>query len=136
MAANNIVARAKSILLTPRSEWTVIAAEPETVGGLYSGYIIILAAIPAIVRFLSYSLIGVSVPFLGSYRVSTMAGLTTAIVSYVLSLVGIYVLALIVDALAPTFGGEKNQIQALKVVAYSYTASWIARSSASFPASA
>ena len=126
MAANNIVARAKSILLTPRSEWPVIAAEPETVGGLYSGYIIILAAIPAIVRFLSYSLIDVSVPFLGSYRVGITAGLTTAIVSYVLSLVGIYVLALIVDALAPTFGGEKNQIQALKVVAYSYTASWVA----------
>jgi Yip1 domain len=126
MAANNIVARAKSILLTPRSEWPAIAAEPETVAGLYSGYIIILAAIPAIVRFLSYSLIGVSVPFLGSYRVSIAAGLTTAIISYVLSLVGIYVLALIVDALAPTFGGEKNQIQALKVVAYSYTASWIA----------
>jgi hypothetical protein len=126
MAANNIVARAKSILLTPRSEWPVIAAEPETVGGLYSGYIIILAAIPAIVRFLSYSLIGVSAPFIGSYRVGITAGLTTAIVSYVLSLVGIYVLALIVDALAPTFGGEKNQIQALKVVAYSYTASWIA----------
>jgi Yip1 domain len=126
MAATNIVTRAKSILLTPRSEWPVIAAEPETVGGLYSGYIIILAAIPAIVRFLSYSLLGVSVPFLGSYRVGIMAGLTTAIVSYVLSLVGIYVLALIVDALAPSFGGEKNQIQALKVVAYSYTASWIA----------
>jgi len=126
MAANNIVARAKSILLTPRSEWPVIAAEPETVGGLYSGYIIILAAIPAIVRFLSYSFIGVSVPFLGSYRVGITAGLTTAIVSYVLSLVGIYVLALIVDALAPTFGGQKNQIQALKVVAYSYTACWIA----------
>jgi hypothetical protein len=66
------------------------------------------------------------VPFLGFYRVSIAAGLTTAIISYVLSLVGIYVLALIVDALAPTFGGEKNQIQALKVVAYSYTASWIA----------
>jgi hypothetical protein len=126
MAANNIVARAKSILLTPRSEWPVIAAEPETVGGLYSGYIIILGAIPAIVRFLSNSLIGVSAPFIGSYRVGHTAGLTTAIVSYVLSLAGIYVLALIVDALAPTFGGEKNQIQALKVVAYSYTASWIA----------
>jgi hypothetical protein len=126
MVANNIVTRAKSILLTPRSEWPVIAAEPETVGGLYTGYIIILAAIPAIVRFLSYSLIGVSVPFLGFYRVSIAAGLTSAIISYVLSLVGIYVLALIVDALAPTFGGEKNQIQALKVVAYSYTASWIA----------
>jgi hypothetical protein len=126
MATSNIVARAKSILLTPRSEWPVIAAEPQTVRGLYSGYIIILAAIPAVILFLSYSLIGVSVPFLGSYRVGITSALTTAIVSYVLSLVGIYVLALIVDALAPTFGGEKNQVQALKVVAYSYTASWIA----------
>jgi Yip1 domain len=126
MATSNIVARAKSILLTPRSEWPVIAAEPDTIGGLYSGYIIILAAIPAVVRFLSFSVIGVSVPFLGSYRIGFTSALTTAIVSYVLSLVGIYVLALIVDALAPTFGGEKNQVQALKVVAYSYTASWIA----------
>jgi hypothetical protein len=126
IAADNIVARVKSILLTPRSEWPVIAAEPQTVRGLYSRYIIILAAIPAGVHFLSYSLIGVSVPFLGSYRVGITSALTTTIVSYVLSLVGIYILALIVDALAPTFGGEKNQVQALKVVAYSYTASWIA----------
>jgi hypothetical protein len=126
MATDDIVPRVKSILLTPRSEWPVIAAEPQTVGGLYSRYIIILAAIPAVVHFLSYSVIGVSVPFLGSYRVGVTSALTTAIVSYVLSLVGIYILALIVDALAPTFGGEKNQVQALKVVAYSYTASWIA----------
>ena len=123
---DNIVARVKSILLTPRSEWPVIAAEPQTVGGLYFHYIIVLAAIPAVVRFLSYSIIGVSVPILGFYRVGITSALTTAIVSYVLSLVGIYILALIVDALAPTFGGEKNQVQALKVVAYSYTASWIA----------
>jgi hypothetical protein len=126
IATNNIVARVKSILLTPRSEWPVIAAEPQTVGGIYSGYIIILAAIPAVARFLSYSFIGVSVPFLGSYRVGLASGLTTAIVSYILSLIGVYILALIVDALAPTFGGERNQIQALKVVACSYTASWIA----------
>src|ERR1700737_2455575 len=126
ISIDNIAARVKSILLTPRSEWPVIAAEPQTVGGLYSHYIITLAAIPAVVHFLSYSIIGVSVPFLGSYRVGVTSALTTAIVSYVLSLVGIYVLALIVDALAPTFGGEKNQVQALKVVAYSYPASWIA----------
>ena len=126
MTADNVVARVKSILLTPRSEWPLIAAEPQTVGGLYAGYIVILAAIPAAVHFLSYSVIGVSVPFLGSYRVGITSAVTTAVVSYVLSLVGIYILALIVDALAPTFGGEKNQVQALKVVAYSYTASWIA----------
>ena len=125
MDINKIITRAKSMLLTPRSEWPVVAAEPDTIGGLYSGYIVILAAIPAIVRFLSSTLIGVSVPFLGSYRLPMTAGLTTAILTYVLALLGTFIVALIVDALAPTFGAEKNRVQALKTVAYSYTAYWV-----------
>ncbi len=126
MDINKIITRAKSILLAPRAEWPLIAAEPDTVAGLYSGYIIVLAAIPAVVRFLSSTLIGVSVPFLGSFRVPMAAGLTTAILTYVLALVGIYVVALIVDALAPSFSAEKNRVQALKAVAYSHTAYWVA----------
>jgi Yip1 domain len=123
---NKIITRAKSMLLAPRATWPVVAAEPDTVGGLYSGYICILAAIPAIAHFLSSTLIGVSVPFLGSFRVPVTAGLTTAVVTYVLSLVGVFVVALIVDALAPSFSAEKNRVQALKTVAYAYTASWVA----------
>ena len=65
-------------------------------------------------------------PFLGTFRVGMAAGLTSAITGWVLSLVVVWLVALLVDALAPTFGGQKNRIQALKVVAYSYTASWIA----------
>ena len=79
MDINKIITRAKSMLLAPRATWPVVAAEPDTVGGLYSGYICILAAIPAIVHFLSSTLIGVSVPFLGSFRVPVTAGLTTAV---------------------------------------------------------
>jgi hypothetical protein len=126
MAAKNIIDRAKSILLTPRSEWPVIAEEPDTVGGVYTKYIVIMAAIPAVVHFISASLIGVSVPILGYYRVGVTAALSAAILAYVLALVGIFVVTLIVDALAPTFGGQKNQVQALKTVAYAYTASWVA----------
>lgn len=126
MDSNKIIARVKSILLTPRSEWPVIAAEPETVGGLFSGYILVMAAIPALIRFLSSTLIGVSVPLLGSYRVGMTAGLSTAVLIYVLTLVEIFVMALIVEALAPTFSGEKNRVQALKTVAYAFTASWVA----------
>jgi hypothetical protein len=123
---NKIITRAKSMLLAPRTEWPVVAAEPDTVGGLYSGYICILAAIPAIVHFLSSTLIGVPVPFLGSFRVPIAAGLTTAVLTYVLSLVGVFIVALIVDALAPSFSAEKSRVQALKTVAYAYTASWVA----------
>ena len=65
MDLNKIIARAKAILLSPKTEWPVIAAEPDTIPGLYAGYIAVLAAIPPIVGFLSTTLIGVSVPFLG-----------------------------------------------------------------------
>jgi hypothetical protein len=122
---NKIISRAKGILLAPRAEWPNIAAEPETVGGLYSGYIVILAAIPVIIHFLSTSVIGESNFLLGSFRLPLAVGLEIAVASYVLSLIGVFVLALIVEALAPTFGGEKNRVQALKTVAYAYTAGWV-----------
>jgi Yip1-like protein len=124
--SNKLIARIKGILLSPRTEWPLIAAEPASIGSLYTGYILIMAAIPAVIRFVSSSLIGVPVPFLGYYRVDVGTGLTLAVVSYVLSLIGVFIVALIVEALAPTFGGEKSRVQALKVVAYSYTASWVA----------
>jgi hypothetical protein len=66
------------------------------------------------------------IPFVGTYRVPIGSAITQAIVSYVLALAGIYVLALIIDALAPTFNGRRSQIQALKLAAYSMTASWVA----------
>jgi hypothetical protein len=123
---NKIITRAKSMLLSPRAEWPLVAAEPDTVGGLYSGYIAVVAAIPAIAHFLSSTLIGVSVPFLGAFRVPLAAGITAAVLRYVLSLIGTFVVALIVDALAPSFGAEKNRVQALKTVAYASTAAWVA----------
>jgi hypothetical protein len=121
----NLVDRVKGILLTPRKEWTIIDGESTTVAGLYSGYIIPLAAIPAIAGFIGMSLVGFS--FMGtSIRAPIGTGLTGAVARYLGALVGTYVLALIIDALAPSFGGQKSPIQALKVAAYSSTAAWVA----------
>jgi Yip1 domain len=121
-----LVDRVKNILLNPRQEWSVIDTEPATVGELYTGYIVPLAAIPPVAQAIGYSVFGVSVPFLGTYRTPIGSALSGALVTYVLTLAGTYVLALIIDALAPNFGGTKSQIQALKVAAYSSTASWVA----------
>ena len=41
----NLVERAKSLILTPASEWDKISSETHTVQGLYTGWIMILAAI-------------------------------------------------------------------------------------------
>ena len=124
MNFEKLIARVKSILLSPRTEWPQIGAEPATVPGLYTGYITILAAIPAVFGFLKSSVIGYSL-FGATIRTGLVAGLTGMVLTYVLSLVLVYVVAWIVNALAPSFGGQKNQVQALKVIAYAYTAAWI-----------
>jgi hypothetical protein len=123
---NKIIARAKSILLTPKTEWAVIEAEPATTADIFKGYVLILAAVPAIAGFIKSTIIGTSVLMLGTFRVGFMTGLSTALLTYILSMVGVFVMALIVNALAPTFGAQKDSVQSLKVVAYSYTAAWVA----------
>jgi hypothetical protein len=124
--AMNLVDRVKRILLSPRTEWEVIDAEPTTPAALYTGYIMPLAAIGPIAQVIGYSVFGISIPFMGTYRVPIGSAITSAIVTYILTLVATYVLGLIIDALAPTFGGQRSQIQGLKVAAYSSTASWVA----------
>jgi len=122
----DLVQRVKQILLSPRTEWQVIEAEPTTTAELYKTYIIPLAAIGPISQIIGYSVFGITVPFVGTYRVPIGSAISGALVAYVLTLAGTYVLALIIDGLAPTFNGQRSQIQALKVAAYSSTASWLA----------
>jgi hypothetical protein len=126
LSSTSLIARARRILLTPRTEWPAIAAEDATVAGIYRSYVLVMAGIAAVAHFISFSLIGIHVPQLGFYRADILQGLEALITGYVLALIGVYVLALIVDALAPTFNGEKNQVQALKTVAYAYTPAWVA----------
>jgi hypothetical protein len=124
--AMNLVDRVKRILLSPKTEWEVIDAETATPSELYTRYIMPLAAIGPIAQLIGFSVFGISVPFVGTYRVPIGSAITQAVVSYLLMLAGTYLLALIIDALAPTFNGQRSQIQALKLAAYSLTASWIA----------
>jgi hypothetical protein len=117
--------RAKNILLQPTKEWPVIDTEQASIAGLYTGYIIPLAAIGPLASLIGWSVFGMRLPFVGSMKIPMSFGIRNAVIVYVLSLVGVFVLGLIIDALAPTFAGQKNQIQALKVAAYSYTAAWV-----------
>ncbi|MDH5201785.1 MAG: YIP1 family protein [Nitrospirota bacterium] len=122
----NIAERVKNILLKPKSEWQIIASETTTTGELYRSYIIPLAAIGPIASIIGMSLVGISMPFMGTYHVPLSMSIAHAVVSYTLTLISVYVVSLIINALAPTFSGEKDGIQALKVAAYSSTAAWLA----------
>jgi len=118
--------RVKNIIVQPAQEWRVIEKESTTTSELYTSYIMILAAIGPVASIIGLSLFGVSTPLTGTYRLPFGSVIGHAVVSYVLSLAGVYVFALVINALAPTFLGTKNEIQALKVAAYSSTASWLA----------
>ena len=131
-AASGLVERVKNILLTPKDEWARIEAEPATVGGLYLGYACILAAIGPLAQLIGGQLFGYHALFV-SYHPSLIGAITGAVVRYLLSLAGVFVLALVIDALAPTFGGTKSQIQAFKVAVYSSTAAWVAAIFGLFP---
>ena len=108
MSGTDLVERARRMLANPRDEWIRIAAEPATVQSLYTNWIMILAAIGPVALLLA------------------MHPLQVAVAQYVRSLITTFVLALVVDALAPSFGGTKDFTASLKLTAYSYTAAWVA----------
>ena len=122
--ATGVIERAKDILLKPKETWPVIAAEPATTQSIYIPYVVLLAAIGPVAQFLGGQLFGFTV--LGvTYHPPLGGALLSAILSYGLTLAVVFVLALVIDGLAPNFGGQKDQVQALKVAAYSATAGWV-----------
>lgn len=129
----NIVERVKNMILQPKTEWAVIDGEPHTVKDLYTNYAMILAAIPAVAKFIGFSIVGLG-GVLSAYRIPIASGVAMMIVGYILSLASVYVLALIIDALAPSFASEKNFVQSLKLAVFSMTAAWLAGVFAILPA--
>ncbi len=112
----NLVERVKAILLAPKTEWPVIEREPGDPAYLFANYVAVMAAIPAVCGLIGAVLAGLPVG----------TAILAAIVRYVLTFAFVYVMALIIDALAPTFGSQKNFANALKLAAYTPTAYWVA----------
>ena len=112
--------------MTPSAEWPVIASEPSSASAIYFQYVAPLAAIGTVAGFIGQSVIGFSVPFLGTYRTPIVSALVLALVAYAFTFVVVFVVAKLVDAFAPTFGGQRDSLRALKVTAYSYSPAWVA----------
>ena len=117
----NSLAKAKDILVSPKHAWETIEQNNEGIGDIYKSYLMVIGLVPSIAGFVGMSLIGYG-GFGMSFRVPIAAGLASMVTSYVMLLVMCFVVALIVDALAPTFGGQKSRVNAFKVVAYGSTA--------------
>jgi hypothetical protein len=117
----DLVNRVRYILVSPVSEWRVIDAEPDPPSDILKNYVANLAAIPAVCAFIGTSIVGVA-----GYRTGLFTGLAGVIVHYVLAIAGVFVVAFVINALAPMFGGQKDFNRAFKVAAYAPTAAWVA----------
>lgn len=130
----NIVERVKNILVTPKTEWDAVAADSTPTAGLVTGYVLPLAAVAAVAAFIGQVFIGMNMGFLGTVKIGMVAGIVGLVFSIVMAVVMVFVVGFIADALAPSFGGQKNMGQAVKVAAYAYTPVWIVGILAIIPA--
>ena len=126
----SIVERAKNIIFKPTDEWNVIAAEPATIGRLFTGYAMPLALILVASEILFSGLLGISAAdMMGlgggimSMGMTAIAGM--AVVGFVLSLVTLFVMGTIVKLVSPSFNGTSDKVQAMKLMTYASTPNWV-----------
>jgi hypothetical protein len=115
----NLVDRAKNIILTPQTEWQVIAAEEPSIVQIITGYVIPLALIPAVASIIGWGVIGRGIT-------SFNFGIASGIVAFGVAILSVYLAAYVIDFLAPNFGSQKNLGRAMQLVAYSSTPGWVA----------
>lgn len=120
-----VVDRVKNIILRPKLEWPVIEAEWATVKSIFVPYAVILTAIGPFAALIGNQLLPIRL-FGVVYRPDLLSGLLQALVAWGLSLLAVFLVSLIIDALAPSFGGTKDRVQATKVAVYSMTPVWVA----------
>jgi len=118
----SIVDRAKNIIMTPKTEWSVIAGEEPNASAIFMSYALPLILASAAAGFIGHALIWGS----GHYGAFAMKwGLYVAIQTTIMGALGVWLTAAVVNALAPNFGSEKNMGRAMQLVIYSMTPAWI-----------
>lgn len=132
--AVNLVNRVQKILLSPKSEWDVIDKEPADVTGTLTTYVGPLVVLSALAAAAGLIIFGISIGFGLTVRPPITSVLIQAVLAVVLGIVSVYILAFVIDALAPSFGAQKNFNQAFKVAAFYPTAYWLGSLLAIVPA--
>ena len=124
----NLVERAKNIIVTPKSEWDVVAAEEPNIQQILLGYVLPLALIPTVATIIGWGVIGMF------GFTSFTYGIAMGLVQMINAFLSVLIAGFVIDALAPNFGSQKNMGRAVQLVAYSMTPIWVAGILNIFPA--
>ena len=121
----NLINRAKDIVLQPKTTWEVIKTEETTTSGILTNYLFPLALVPAIASFIGYGFIGFNVGIFGR-AASIEWGIGQAVTTFVSTFIGVIISAWVISQLGKNFGTTTSMNDAAKLVAYSYTPALIA----------
>ncbi|MGB5287977.1 MAG: Yip1 family protein [Ignavibacteriaceae bacterium] len=124
----NLVERAKNIIITPKTEWEAVAAEEPNIQQILLGYVLPLALIPTIATIIGWGVIGMF------GFTSYTYGIAMGLVQIINAFLSVLIAGFVIDALAPSFGSQKNMGRAVQLVAYSMTPIWVAGILNIFPA--
>ncbi len=123
----DVYERAKAMVLSPSSEWLSIEPESGDAGYLFTNYAAFVAAIPPICEFLRHGVFGAAGRhFRHLHPHGFFSSLFGGIVHYLVTFIVLYVMAVVIDGLAPTFSAPKNPQNAMKLAVYSMTPVWLA----------
>jgi hypothetical protein len=128
----SVIDRAKSIITQPAKEWDIISMETPNQSQIITGYVLILAGAAAVAAFIGYGFIGFN-SFLGIRIAGVDWGIYQALAVLIGAIIGVYICAMVIDALAPSFDSEKNIGRSVQLVAYSYTPAWVGGLLAIYP---
>ncbi len=122
-----LTSRARAVLFEPRATFKEVDSEFTKPGTIWGKYVIPLALIGPLMGALGRFVFGRR---MGGATLGDPVTLTGAIiwgvVAFIIAVGAIFILAQIISNLAPGFGGQKNDVQALKVAAYASTPALIA----------
>ena len=108
--------RAIAVLTKPVEIWNTLKSEPTTIKDVYTKYLLVMVAIPAVCQFIGGVIAGF--PLKGNF--------IGQVVFYIIGLAGIWISAFVLEKLAPQFQGRADIGNTFKLVAYSSTPSYVA----------
>jgi hypothetical protein len=109
----NIIAKAKGLLMEPGKTWDSIAAEPMTLGSVFTGYVLPLAAIPSIASAI------------GTFLGGNLPNVPELLISYVIAVASVLIMGKIMPPLAARFGAAPDANAGMKLAAFAPTGAWV-----------
>jgi|CXWL01.1.fsa_nt_gi hypothetical protein len=122
--AELIFSRAWGLLRDPKGEWEQIRREDTTIPNILIGYVAPLAAIPPVAGLIGNCIFGMQIAG-ETIRAPLAAALTSTVVTWIVSIALVAFLGVLVNAVADNFDGERDDLAAQKVAAYSLTPAFL-----------